>query len=410
MFVERSNLYTWCVAFGHDYRNPSKGTHMINRVTRGRAFAAVAAIGVASVTLAACSSGSSSSSSSSAAAPSGSAAASGAAGGAVAVSLITKNQTNPFFVAMANGAKKAAEANGVSLTLASGKDDTDVAGQVSAIENAVAQGQKGILITPAGPGVNDAITAARKAGLLVIALDTPTDPADIVDITFATDNFVAGQAIGQWAAGKLNGAKAVIARLIITDKDALTVDYKRDNGFLDGMGIDIKDPKVIGDEATTGKYTTGKGGDYEIACVVATGANEEGGQKGMEDCLSKNPNINLVYSINEPAGLGAAVALKAAGKTVGKDVQIVSVDGGLSGVQAVKDGTIGATSQQYPLKMAELGVKAIYDLATSGTKPTVTQGKDFFDTGVVLCTQEPQSTVTVAEQKDAQYCIDNAWG
>ena len=167
---------------------------MKNRVTRGRAFAAVAAVGVLSVTLAACSSGSSSSSTEASAAPAASEAAP-AAGGEVAVSLITKNQTNPFFVAMAEGAQQAADANGVTLTLASGKDDTDVAGQVAAIENAVAQGQKGILITPAGPGVNDAITAARAAGLLVIALDTPTDPADIVDITFATDNFVAGQAI-----------------------------------------------------------------------------------------------------------------------------------------------------------------------------------------------------------------------
>ncbi len=391
---------------------------MINRVTRGRAAAAVAAVGVLSVTLAACSSGSSSSSSAPAAsapaasapAASAPAASAPAAGGKVAVTLITKNTTNPFFVAMTEGAKKAADANGVSLTTGAGKDDTDVQGQAALIENAVSQGQQGILITPAGPGVNDAISAARKAGLLVIALDTPTDPADIVDITFATDNFVAGQAIGQWTAGKLNGAKAVIARLIITDKDALTVDYKRDNGFLDGMGIDIADPKVIGDEATSGKYKTGKGGDYEIACVVATGANEEGGQKGMEDCLAKNPNINVIYTINEPAALGADKALSAAGKTPGKDVIVVSVDGGKSGVEGVKSGLIGATSQQYPLRMAELGVKAIFDLATTGTKPAVTEGKDFFDTGVTLCTQEPQTTVTVAEQKDAQYCIDNAWG
>lgn len=383
---------------------------MKNRVTRGRAFAAVAAVGVLSVTLAACSSGSSTTEEAAPAASEAASAPAAEAGAEIAVSLITKNQTNPFFVAMAEGAQQAADANGVTLTLASGKDDTDVAGQVAAIENAVSQGQAGILITPAGPGVNDAITAARAAGLLVIALDTPTDPADIVDITFATDNFVAGQAIGQWAAGKLDGAKAVIARLIITDAEALTVDYKRDNGFLDGMGIAINDEKVMGDEETTGKYTTGKGGDYEIACLVATGANEEGGQKGMEDCLSKNPNINLVYTINEPAALGAEVALKAAGKTIGKDVQIVSVDGGLSGVEAVKAGIIGATSQQYPLKMAEYGVAAIYELATAGTKPAVTEGKDFFDTGVVLCTNEPQTTVTIAEQKDAQYCIDNAWG
>ena len=242
---------------------------MKNRVTRGRAFAAVAAVGVLSVTLAACSSGSSTTEEAAPAASEAASAPAAEAGAEIAVSLITKNQTNPFFVAMAEGAQQAADANGVTLTLASGKDDTDVAGQVAAIENAVSQGQAGILITPAGPGVNDAITAARAAGLLVIALDTPTDPADIVDITFATDNFVAGQAIGQWAAGKLDGAKAVIARLIITDAEALTVDYKRDNGFLDGMGIAINDEKVMGDEETTGKYTTGKGGDYEIACLVA---------------------------------------------------------------------------------------------------------------------------------------------
>ncbi len=311
---------------------------------------------------------------------------------------------------MAEGAQRAADANGVTLTLAAGKNDTDVSGQVAAIENAVAQGQRGILITPAGPGVNEAITAAREAGLLVISLEDPTDPADIVDMTFATDNFVAGQAIGQWAAGKLDGAKAVIARLIINDAEALIVDYNRDNGFLDGMGIEFADPKVIGDEATSGKYTTGKSGDYEIACVVATNASEEGGQRGMEDCLAKNPDINLVYAINEPAALGASVALKAAGKKIGKDVLIVSVNGSLAGVEAVKLGIIGATSQQYPVKMGEYGVKAIYDFANSGTKPTVTAGKDFFDTGVVLCTNKPQTTVTIAEQKDSQYCLDNAWG
>ena len=385
---------------------------MINRVSRGKAIAAIAAFGLASVTLAACSSGSTSSTES--AAPAASAAAESAAPAeemAVAVSLITKNNTNPFFVAMQEGAKKSADELGVSLTIAAGKDDTDTQGQITAIENAVAQGQNGILITPAGPGVNDAISAAREAGLFVIALDTPTDPAEIVDITFATDNFLAGQLIGEWTAGKLDGAKAVIARLIITDTDALTVDYKRDNGFLNGMGIDIVDEKVMGDEAETGKYTAGKGGDYEIACLVATGANEEGGQKGMEDCLAKNPDINVVYTINEPAALGADVALKSAGKTPGKDVYIVSVDGGLAGVTAVKDGIIGATSQQYPLRMAALGVQAITDIVKNGTKPENTSADGtFFDTGVTLCTDDPQTTVVSGPQESAQYCIDNAWG
>jgi len=259
--------------------------------------------------------------------------------------------------------------------------------------------------------VNDAIKKARDAGLYVIALDTPTDPPDVVDITFATDNCLAGEAIGQWAAGKLAGAKATIARLVIFNDRMVSVDYCRDNGFLRGMGIDIKDLTVMGDEEATGSYTTGAGGEYEIVCLEATGANEEGGRKGMETCLSKNPDINVVYTINEPTAFGAAEALKAAGRTIGTDVYIVSVDGGLAGVEAVKAGEIQATSQQYPLLMAKLGVEAIKTIADGGAPPSNTSADGtFFDTGVKLCTEDPQDTVTAAEQWTAQQCIDAAWG
>jgi len=389
---------------------------MINRFSRGRAFAAIAAVGVASVTLAACSSGSTSTESSAApaaseAAPAASEAAPAEGGGTVAVSLITKDSTNPFFVAMQEGAKEAAAASGVDLTVGSGQAEGDDAGQIALIENAIAQGQAGILITPMSVNVNDAIKKARDAGLYVIALDTPTDPPDVVDITFATDNCLAGEAIGQWAAGKLNGEKATIARLVIFNDRMVSVDYCRDNGFLRGMGIDIKDLTIMGDEEATGKYTTGAGGDYEIVFLEATGANEEGGRKGMETCLSKNPDINVVYTINEPTAFGAAEALKAAGKTIGKDVYIVSVDGGLAGVEAVKAGEIQATSQQYPLLMAKLGVEAIKTIADGGAAPMNTSADGtFFDTGVKLCTEDPQDTVTAAEQWTAQQCIDNAWG
>jgi fructose transport system substrate-binding protein len=311
---------------------------------------------------------------------------------------------------MQNGAKLSAEKLGINLTVASGKEEGDDQGQIDAIENAIAQGQKGILITPMSVNVNDAIKKARDAGLYVIALDTPTDPPDVVDITFATDNCVAGEAIGQWTAGALNGAKATIAELVIFNDRVVSVDYCRANGFLKGLGVEVPVLEDMTSPAKTGKYTTGKGGDYEIVCLEATGANEAGGQKGMENCLSKNPDINVVYTINEPTAFGADAALKAAGKTPGKDVWVVSVDGGLAGVEAVKSGAIQATSQQYPLKMAELGVQAIYDFATAGTQPSVTEGKAFFDTGVVLCTETPQDTVTVAEQQNAQYCIDNACG
>ncbi len=335
----------------------------------------------------------------------------GSSGEKVAVSLITKDSTNPFFVAMQEGAKAKADELGVDITIGSGQAEGDDQGQIDLIENAIAAGQDGILITPMSVNVNQAIQQARDAGLYVIALDTPTDPPDVVDITFATDNCLAGEAIGQWAAGKLNGEKAVIARLIIFDDRTVSVDYCRDNGFLKGMGIDIGELTVIGDEPDSGSYTTGAGGEYEIACLEATGANEEGGRTGMETCLSRNSDINVVYTINEPTAFGAAAALEAAGMTIGEDVIIVSVDGGLAGVQAVEDGTIQATSQQYPLRMASLGVEAIKAIADGDAPPSNTSADGtFFDTGVTLCTDEPMDTVTVAPVEDSQYCIDNAWG
>ncbi|MCH9788154.1 MAG: substrate-binding domain-containing protein, partial [Actinomycetia bacterium] len=297
------------------------------------------------------------------------------------------------------------------LTIGSGSEEGDDQGQIDLIENAIAQGQAGILITPMSVNVNDAISRARDAGLYVIALDTPTDPPDVVDITFATDNCLAGEAIGQWAAGKLNGEKAVIAELVIFDDRVVSVDYCRANGFLTGMGIDVPVLEDMTSPADSGSYTTGAGGEYEIACLEATGANEEGGRKGMENCLAANPDINVVYTINEPTAFGAAVALEAAGKTVGEDAIVVSVDGGLAGVEAVKAGSIQATSQQYPLRMAALGVEAIKTIADGGAPPENTSANgEFFDTGVTLCTDDPMDTVTSAPQESAQYCIDNAWG
>ena len=323
----------------------------------------------------------------------------------VGVTLIVKTTTNPFFVAMQDGAKTAAEANGVNLTLAAGKEDGDEDTQIQAIENAISKGDKGILITPNGPSVVDAIQKARDAGLYVIALDTPPDPADAVDITFATDNRAAGLAIGEWTAAQLDGGEATIALLDLFDDKVVSVDYNRDQGFLEGMGIEVNDPNTNGDEEATGTYSGGKGGDYTIVGNEATQGAEDGGRTAMETLLSKNPDINVVYTINEPAAYGAYQALQAAGKEQG--VLIVSIDGGCAGVTNVKDGIIGATSQQYPVKMAELGVKAIVDLAKDGTKPAVSAGLDFFNTGVALVTDKPADGV---ESIDTAAAADICWG
>ena len=187
-----------------------------------------------------------------------------AAGGAgedetVNVTLILKDLVNPFFVALEEGAQSQAEKDNVKITVEAGSKDGDEQGQITAIENAITRGDDGILILPSGPGVYDAIERARDAGLIVIGLDTPTDPADVVDLTYATDNFGAGEQIGEWAASNLDGEKAVIALLDQFNDRVIQTDLNRDQGFLTGMGIDIADAGVNGDEAKSGAYS---GGDY----------------------------------------------------------------------------------------------------------------------------------------------------
>nr|WP_246020295.1 sugar ABC transporter substrate-binding protein [Gemmobacter aestuarii] len=312
----------------------------------------------------------------------------------VSACLITKTDTNPFFVKMKEGAEAKAAELGVTLKSYAGKIDGDHESQVAAIEACIADGAKGILLTASDTkAITDSVKAARDAGILVIALDTPLEPIDAADATFATDNFKAGLLIGQWAAAKM-GADAANAKIAMLDLaiSQPSVDVLRDQGFLTGFGIDTKDPNKWGDEE-----------DPRIVGNEVTAGNEEGGLKAMEALLAKDPDINVVYTINEPSAAGAFEALKAAGKTA----LIVSVDGGCPGVQDVKDGVIGATSQQYPLLMASLGIEAIAKFAADGTKPAPTEGKDFFDTGVALITDQPVEGV---ESIDSAKGLELCWG
>ncbi len=318
----------------------------------------------------------------------------GSAAAADLTCLITKNNTNPFFVKMKEGAEAKAAEMGMDFQAYAGEKDGDAAPQITAIENCVAAGAKGILITPSNDSVGPALKAAREAGILVIALDTPLADSEAQDMTFATDNFQAGLLIGQWAAATMGDtSKAKIAMLDI-NKDNISVDVQRDTGFLKGFGIEVPDLAVMGSET-----------DPRVIGHESSDANPEGGLRAMETLLAKDPDINVVYTINEPAAEGAYQALKNAGKE-GQAI-IVSVDGGCPGVASVKSGVIGATSQQYPLLMASKGVEAIAAFAKDGTKPTVTEGLTFFNTGVNLVTDKPAAGVeSIDSTKGTELC----WG
>ena len=298
----------------------------------------------------------------------------------VKVGLITKDATNPFFVKMRAGATASAKKLGAQLIYAAGKSSSDNASQIAAIENMTTAGVKGILITVAdAKAENAAIAKARKAGVLVIALDSPTTPKSATDALFATNNFNAGVLIGKYARAATKGKTVTIGML--DEHAGSSVGALRHNGFLKGFGI--------------------KGNNKQIACVGNGQGQTAPSQTAMENCLQKNPKINVVYTINEPSAAGAWTALKNAGHTKGATT-IVSVDGGCAGVRNVRAGVIDATSQQYPLKMASLGVAAVVKYSKTGTK-----AKGYTDTGVNLIAKK---AVKGVKSKSVAYGLANCWG
>ncbi len=299
------------------------------------------------------------------------------------IGLITKTETNPFFVKMKEGAHAEAKKLGAKLLTASGKKDGDTAAQITAIENMTAAGAKTILITSSGDAIIPAVKKAQEKGVQVIALDSPFDGADAL---FATDNYKAGILIGEYAKAAMAGKPAKIAMLDLFPGHP--VGAQRHNGFMKGFGLAANDAKSNELSKTA-----------ETVCAADTDGNQAKGQTAMETCLQKDPGINVVYTINEPAAAGAYNALKKAGK---KDVLIVSVDGGCAGIADVGKGVIGATSQQYPLKMASMGVAAGVEYAKGGKKAS-----GYTDTGVTLIAAKGIKGV---DSKDVKIGTELCWG
>jgi fructose transport system substrate-binding protein len=301
----------------------------------------------------------------------------------VTVGLIIKQDTKPFFVKIRDTAKDAADDDNVKLLTAAGRSDVDNASQVAALADMTARGAKGIMITPAdSTRVVPAIEKARRAGVTVVALDTPTNPLSAVDEIFATNNRKAGMLIGRYAKAKAakDGLVPKIAMLDLGPGG--TSGQLRHNGFLAGFGIRNGDPRIVGRADTEG--------------------NKVKAEAAMKRLLKARPDINVVYTVNEPAAFGAWNALKAAGKDK-DDVVLVSVDGGCD---AIKDGVrpkvIDATSQQYPENMATEGLEAVARTARGGPKPS-----GYLDTGVELITAEEVDGVY---SRDEAFGVRNCWG
>jgi simple sugar transport system substrate-binding protein len=274
----------------------------------------------------------------------------------VKIGFITKFPAE-FFAVLENGGKAYAAANpGVDIVFGQAKSATDAEGEIAIIESMIAQGVKGIAITPINASVSPALDKAVQAGIKVVLMDNDLPDWKGKTAVVATDNLKGGQLAGKWLSAKLKSGDKVALLEGVPGVPALDA---RITGMLDGLGaVKIK-----------------------IAGKVTTKCQLEAGVSGTEDLLTANPDIVAVYSACGAPALGAIQAIENAKIAPGKII-VVGFDGLGDEFAAIQKGTEAATIVQFPAKIGELGVKTVV-AAVRGEKV-----EPFVDTGTDVATKD----------------------
>lgn len=301
----------------------------------------------------------------------------------ISVGLITKQETNSYWVTMRKAAEKTAKEEHIRLITATGSSDVDVAGQEEAFRAMMDDGVDGIMIAPVdSTALNPLFEEAESEGIVVITVDTPVSPQEAADAYFGTDNHEAGALIGEYAKGRTEelGLEPKIAMLNLAP--GIDSGLEREDGFLEGFGIDASDPMIVASADTEG--------------------DREKAREALKVILADEPDVSVIYAVNVEAAFGALEALEDEGIDPGSLV-LVTVDGSCKMVKdGLRTGKVAATSMQFPENMAREGIHAIIDAAHGGPAP-----HGYLNTGVQLIAKHPVSDV---DSQNVEYGVRNCWG
>ena len=236
------------------------------------------------------------------------------ASGAIGLSISTQN--NPFFVTLAEGAKKAAKQAGVPLTVVDASDDATK--KVSDIEDLVSKNVSVLIVNPVdSDAVTGAVEAAIAKGVRVISVDRVVNGVDI-DCQIASDNVAGAELATQYIVDTL-GENVKTAELVGTSGASAAID--RSQGF-----HNIADKKL--------KVVASQTADFD----------RTQGMTVMENMLQADSSIQAVFAGNDEMALGAVEAISGAKK----DVLVVGFDATDDAIEAIRQGRMGATIAQQP--------------------------------------------------------------
>ena len=275
----------------------------------------------------------------------------------VKLGFITKFPVD-FFFTLENAAKKWDKAQpGAKVLFAQGKSGTDDAGEIAAIQNLVAQGVKGIAITPTSAAVVPALNKARKAGVKIVLMDNDIPTWKGKSSVVATNNFKGGVLAGKYLATKLKAGDTL--------------------GILQGVpGVPALDARVSGMLAGLGAMRS----QIKVVSKLRTDCDQTKGAAAAQTMLTANQNLTAIYGACGPPILGAIQSVKNAGIDPGKII-LVGFDAGPDEIAAIKAGTETASVAQFPAKIGSLGIATLYN-AVKG-KPVAKN----VDTGTALVTK-----------------------
>jgi len=239
----------------------------------------------------------------------------------------SEEETNPFRIAETQSIRDEAKKVGVEKLIVTNAA-SQISKQNSDIQDMLAQGAEVLIVAPLNAdGLEPAFQAAADQNVPVFLIDreVTAKPCESY-ITFMGSNFVRQ---GQQAADLLAEAtneKAQVAILEGTPGASVTTD--RQSGFVDQLKAEYPDMEVVASQTANFVRTEG--------------------QTVMEQLLQSNPDLTAVYAHNDEMALGAVQAIRDAGKTPGKDIKIVSIDGTEGAVQALAQGQVNGVVESNP--------------------------------------------------------------
>jgi ribose transport system substrate-binding protein len=249
----------------------------------------------------------------------------------VTIGVALAQDDNPFYIAMLRGIRARAEELGWEVAAVSSNEDK--LKQINGVQDLVARGVKGILISPIDAvGVNAAYDAAAQAKVPIVSVARgSTSPNQTLHV--AMDEKQIGRDIGEWTAKRLNG-KGQVAMLL--GPSGAPTFRNLGEGYTEVMA----------------KYP-----DIKIVSKSDGPLTRERGIKQTEDALVANPDLDAIYAANDDVALGAMQAVLAANRQ-GKTI-VTGMNGVPPALKALKEGNIAMTVELNPVQWGRLGVDVL---------------------------------------------------